>query len=59
MSKAAPKQQEQVNTSNILDGLLNDSSVNNDGEGYFAENYRNLVKSQREIEEVVELLNRD
>lgn len=29
------------------------------GEGFFAENYKTLVKSQREIEEVVELLNKD
>ena len=28
-------------------------------DGFFAENFRSLLKAQREIEEVVELLNRD
>ena len=28
-------------------------------EGFFSENFKNLLKSQKEIEEVVELLNHD
>ena len=29
------------------------------GDGFFAENFRNLIKSQKQIEDVVELLNID
>lgn len=29
------------------------------GEGFFSENFQSLLKSQKQIEEVVELLNRD
>ncbi len=39
--------------------LANDVSKESNGEGFFAENYQTIVKAQKQIEEVVELLNRD
>ena len=37
----------------------NTTSAATGGEGYFAENYKQLIKAQREIDEVVEQLNLD
>lgn len=40
-------------------GAYSTNSEENGGEGFFSENYRTLMKAQKQIEDVVEMLNKD